>query len=127
MRIGLAAVFLAAAWAGTALGAPAETCTTTQQSCRAQCDQAYPERRDDMGRAGCLARCSWDGAACSAGRALDDTQAAIDHDLKPWLSDQAGRWQRFIDGFRQGGTSERPGQPPRARPSDRGPDGPTSL
>jgi hypothetical protein len=127
MRTGLAAVFLAAAWAGTALGAPAETCTAGQQSCLAQCEQAYPASRDDMGRAGCLARCSWDGAACAAQRALDETQAAIDRDVKPWLEDQASRWQRFLDGFRQGGAGDRPGDPPRSTPSERNPSRPTPL
>ena len=126
MRTGLAAVFLAAAWAGTALGAPPETCTANPRSCQAQCDQAYPDR-DDMGRAGCLARCSWDGAACAAQRALDDTQVAIDRELKPWLADQASRWQRFLDGFRQGGAGDRPGEPPRSSPPERNPNGPTPL
>jgi hypothetical protein len=127
MRTGLAAVFLAAAWAGPALGAPPEACTASPTSCQAQCDQTYPASRDDLGRAGCLARCSWDGAACAAQRALDDTQVAIDRDLKPWLADQASRWQRFLDGFRQGGAGDRPGEPRRSSPPEGNPNRSTPL
>jgi len=108
MRTWLAAVFLLAAGP---LTAKAADCAAAQRLCLAQCDQAYPASRDDMGHTGCAARCGWDATACSAQSALDDTSAAFEHDLMPWLSDQAGKWQRFLDGFR--GT--RPAAPPPAR------------
>src|SRR5476649_1513668 len=108
MRILLAAVFLVAAGPLTALAAD---CAATQRSCLAQCDAAYPGR-DDMGHAGCATRCAWEGTTCTAQQALDQTQTALDRDLKPWLADQAGKWQRFLDGFR----GDRPAEPPRSRP-----------
>jgi hypothetical protein len=81
-----------------------------------------------MGYAGCQARCSWEGASCATQRALDDTRTAVDRDLKPWLADQADKWQRFLDGFRRGGAPEdtRPAAPPRRRP-DGAPDEPSST
>jgi hypothetical protein len=109
MRTLLAAVFLAAAGPLTAM---ADDCAATQRSCLAQCDMAYPPRRDDMGRAGCATRCTWEGTTCAAQQALDQTQAALDRDLKPWLADQAGKWQRFLDGFR----GQHAPEPPRSRP-----------
>src|SRR5215469_15074725 len=96
MRTLLAAVFFAAAGPLTAAAAD---CAALQQGCRAQCARAYPVP-DDAGRAGCAARCDWEGATCTARQALDDTSAALEHDLKPWLADQAAKWQRFFDGFK---------------------------
>jgi|SRR5271156_139916 len=114
MRTWLAAVFLVAAGP---LTAEAADCAAAQRLCLAQCDQAYKPSRDDMGHTGCAARCGWDGAACTAQGALDETSTALERDLKPWLSDQAGKWQRFLDGFR----GSRPVEPPRASPNpDRG-------
>jgi hypothetical protein len=109
MRILAAAVFLAAAlWLGPSLAAD---CVADQRSCLKQCDTAYPVRRDDMGHAGCTARCALDGASCEARRAVDETQATLDQTVKPWVEDQAGIWQRFLDGFRG-----RPIAPPRSTP-----------
>ena len=88
-----------------------------------------------MGHAGCLARCSWDATACAAREALDDTRTTLDRDVKPWLADQASRWQRFLEGFRgrsgapQGDALPR-STPPGATPDhtpDRNPDRGTSL
>ncbi|MEJ0070604.1 MAG: hypothetical protein WDO24_19965 [Pseudomonadota bacterium] len=121
MRILLAAVFLAPALA-VAGPLAADDCAAPQRSCLAQCDKAYPPSRDDMGHTGCAARCNWEGTACAAQQALDQTQAALDRDLKPWLADQAGKWQRFLDGFRG-----RPPEPPQSRPDGpfgRNPSGP---
>jgi hypothetical protein len=109
MRTWLAAVFLVAAGPLTAAAAD---CAAAQRLCLAQCDRAYPPSRDDMGHTGCAARCGWDGAACSAQNALDETSTALEHDLRPWLSDQAGRWQRLLDGFR----GKNPAEPPRTSP-----------
>jgi hypothetical protein len=109
MRTWLAAVFLVAA--GPLTAAAAE-CAATQRLCLAQCDQTYPSRIDDMGHAGCAARCGWESTACSAQSALDDSSAALTRDLTPWLTDQAGRLQRFIDGFR----GRAPAEPPRSTP-----------
>jgi hypothetical protein len=115
MRTWLAAVFLSAA--GPLTATAAADCAAIQRLCLAQCDQAYPSSRDDMGHAGCAARCGWDGTACTAQRALDETSTALERDLKPWLSDQAGKWQHFLDGFR----GRSPAEPPRSRPDpDRG-------
>jgi hypothetical protein len=108
MRTLLAAVFLAAAGP---LPAIAADCAAVQRSCRAQCEAAYAG--NDAGRAGCAARCGWDGAACTAQRALDDSAAVIEHDVQPWLADQADRWQRFLDGFK----GNRPAEPPRSKPA----------
>jgi hypothetical protein len=109
MRILAAAVFLAAAlWLGPSLAAD---CVADQRLCLKQCDTAYPVQRDDMGHAGCLARCALDGASCEARRAVDETQATLDQTVKPWMEDQAGKWQRFLDGFRG-----RPAGPPRSTP-----------
>jgi hypothetical protein len=109
MRTLLAAVFLAAAGPLTAVAAD---CAATQRGCLAQCDTAYPPRRDDLGHAGCAARCAWESTTCTAQEALDQTQTALDRDLRPWLDDQAAKWQRFLDGFR----GDRPAEPPRSRP-----------
>jgi hypothetical protein len=113
-----AAVFLVAAgWIGAA---QADACSTKGR-CAAQCDRNFPDGRDEFGRTGCLARCGWDHATCEAQRALDETQAALDR-AKPWLDDQTGRWQRFLDGFRGGGTSA----PQRSSP-ERAPERPPGL
>jgi hypothetical protein len=128
-------LLIAAAGAGTALATPVDACTVGRRACAATCDQDYPAKRDDMGHAGCLARCSWDDTACTARQALDDTQTTLDRDVKPWLADQAGRWQRFLDGFRGRGGAPQGGEfphssPPDARPGakpDRNPDRGTSL
>ena len=127
MRSSAAAVFLGIAWAGVVLGGPAraeaDLCTIQQRGCLAQCDKTYPASREDAGHAGCLARCSWDAVSCATQHALDDTRAAVDRDLKPFLADQAGKWQRFLDGFRrggQGGTAD----PPSSRPT---PDAPPAF
>jgi len=111
MRPLLAAVFLAAAGPLTATAAD---CPALQQACRAQCERGYPDP-GDSGRAGCAARCDWEGATCTARQALDDTSAALQHDLKPWLADQAAKWQRFLDGFKAA-PGGRPAEPPPARP-----------
>ena len=122
-------MLIAAAGAGTAFGTPLDACTVGQRVCSTACDQDFPAKRDDMGHAGCLARCSWDATACAARQALDDTQTTLDRDVKPWLADQASRWQRFLDGFR--GRGELPhSSPPDARPGakpDRNTDRGTSL
>ena len=119
MRSLAAAVFLGLL-AGPAGAAEPDACAAAHRSCIAQCRQSFPASRDDMGYAGCQARCSWDGASCATQRALDDTRAAVDRDLKPWLADQADKWQRFLDGFRRGGVPDggapRPAEPPRSRP-----------
>ncbi len=103
-----------------AFGAPSESCGALQRGCAAQCDETFPKRLDDMGHAGCLTRCSWDATTCAARRAIDDGQATLERDLTPWLSDQASRWQRFIDGFRRGRPDDLP-EPPRANPFHREP------
>ena len=126
MRMLAAAVFLGIAWAGatlgaTALGAEVDACSAVHRGCLAQCERDYPMRHDDMGRAGCQARCSWEGAACAAQGALDETRTTLDRDLRPWLADQAGKWQRFLDGFRNG-----PGRP-EERPRSPDPAPGTSL
>ena len=121
MRVLAAAVFVATAWAAAPFdAAAADACAAAHRGCIAQCDRSFPAQRDDLGRAGCQARCGWDGATCAAQGALDETRSTLDRDLKPWLTDQADRWQRFLDGFRRGGAGERPGEPPHSRP-DRGP------
>ena len=130
MRTGLAPGFLgvflgivvAAAAPATARGTPLDACTVGQRACATACDHSFPPSRDDMGHTGCLARCSWDATACAAREALDDTSATLDRDVKPWLADQASRWQHFLEGFRgRGGASPGDG-PPRSTPPDAKPD-----
>ena len=127
----LLGILVAGVGAGAALGAPLDVCAAGQHACAAACDRDYPASRDDMGHAGCLARCSWDATACGARQALDDTQTTLDHEVKPWLTDQASRWQRFLDGFRgRGGATPGGGTPPDVKPEakpDRNPDRGTSL
>jgi hypothetical protein len=124
--LAVAACLAAAGWIGAA---HAGDCRMPHRSCLAQCDQDFPASRDDMGHAGCLARCGLDHATCEAHRAYDETQAALENTVKPWLADQAGRWQRFLDGFRQGRDGgEAPNSPaprsgpPRSAPPDSPPE-----
>jgi hypothetical protein len=110
-----AAVLLAlAGWLGPA--AAASECALPHRHCLDQCDAAFPPKPGDMGHAGCFSRCGWEQAVCEGRRALDETQAALER-AKPLLEAEANRWQRFLDGFRQGGAGAPTG--PEAAPQSR--------
>ncbi|MBV8169810.1 MAG: hypothetical protein JO021_23695 [Alphaproteobacteria bacterium] len=80
------------------------------RQCLDQCDAKFPPNAGDMGHTGCFARCGWEQAVCEGRRAVDETQAALER-AKPLLEAEANRWQRFLDGFREGGSGA-----PQSRP-----------
>src|SRR5438552_2481181 len=92
MRMLAAAVFLGTAWVGAtlgtaAVGAEVDACSAVHRRCVAQCDRSFPAQRDDLSRAGCQTRCSWDGAA-----GADETRRAIeaaDRALPAWRAKTA--------------------------------------
>lgn len=108
---------IAAGWTGAATAASA--CAAPHRQCLAQCDAKFPPKPDDLGHAGCFARCGWDQATCEAKRAVDEGHAALER-AKPALEAELNRWQRLLDGFRQGGAGSTPipdaAPAPRAKP-----------
>src|SRR3954467_1607251 len=108
-----AVLLVLAGWTGPA--AAASECAAPHRQCLDQCDVKFPPKSGDMGHTGCFARCGWDQAVCEGRRAADETQAALER-AKPLLEAEANRWQRFLDGFRQGGSGE---TAPQSRPVPR--------
>jgi hypothetical protein len=108
-----AVLLVLAGWTGPA--AAASECAAPHRQCLDQCDAKFPPKSGDMGHTGCFARCGWDQAVCEGRRAVDETQAALER-AKPLLEAEANRWQRFLDGFRQGGSGE---TAPQSRPVPR--------
>ena len=105
-----AAVLLVLA-GGTGPAAAASACAPPHRQCLDQCDAKFPPKPGDMGHTGCFARCGWEQAVCEGRRAVDETQAALER-AKPLLEAEANRWQRFLDGFREGGRGA-----PQSRPA----------
>ncbi len=87
----------------------ASECATTGDACHLACQSRLGAPDQDAARAGCVARCVTDKAACVAQSAFDDAARAANRDVLPWLDRQTERARSMIDEF-LGRNSQSPGE-----------------
>lgn len=82
------------------LSAPAAAdCGAVADSCRMACQSRLGAADQDAARAGCVARCGTDQAACVAQSAIDEAGKTAERDVLPWIDRQTERARSLLDEF----------------------------
>jgi len=77
----------------------AADCGATADSCRTACQSRLGASDQDAARAGCVARCGTDQAACVAQSAIDEANKTAQRDVLPWIDRQTDRVRSMLDEF----------------------------
>jgi hypothetical protein len=91
--------FFAAGFFALLSGPVAADCGVAAGSCRMACQSRLGAADQDAARAGCMARCGTDQAACVAQSAIDEAGKTAERDVLPWIDRQTERARSLLDEF----------------------------
>ena len=72
-------------------------CGRKSETCQNACQERLGGVDQGAARAGCIARCTADQAACVTQSAIDEAEKSAQREVLPWISRQSERVRTFVD------------------------------